>query len=79
MHLHTYLSAVGHNSHIAGNNSRDVGFLGCINNLMHKFHILIIDDSVHCEVALHAMLGTCSSYLTQVVNSKMIGRMRAHI
>ena len=22
--------------------------LGCINNLMHKFHILIIDDRVHC-------------------------------
>ena len=75
MYLHTYLMAIQHDSHIAGNHSRDFCFDGSVNNLVHHIDIFTIDDGIDCEIALQPMLVTDFCYFLQVIYRKGIGRM----
>ena len=40
---------------------------------MHQLHILVVDDGVDGQIALHAVLGTDSSNVVQVVDGEMVG------
>ena len=75
MHFQSYLPAIGHHSHIGGDNGRNARFVGGIANLMHRRDILTIDDGIHREIGLHSVLITGGCYFPQIVNREMIGRM----
>ena len=71
----SYLITVGHDSHIAGYNSRDACLLGCINDFFHRSYILIIYHGVYRQICLNAMLIAGGSYFAQVVDGEMVGRV----
>ena len=79
MHLLSHFVAIAHHGHIAGNDGRDACCLGGIDNGFHRRQVVIIDDGVHRQVALHAMLGTRGCDFVQVIDVKMVGRMRPHV
>ena len=41
--------------------------------LVHQLQVLAVDDGVHRQVRLHAVLAARSSNLAQVVNGKVVG------
>ena len=73
MHLHTLLPAVCHHSHIGSDNSRNLRLISGIYDVVHKLHVLVIDDGVDGKITLHAVLGARGNYLTKVVDGEMIG------
>ena len=75
MHLLSHFVAIAHHGHIAGNDGRDACCLGGIDNGFHRRQVVIIDDGVHRQVALHAMLGTRGCDFVQIIDVKMVGRM----
>ena len=79
MHLLSHRSAIGHHRHIRGDDSRDARLLGRIHNLVHQRDILVVDDGIHREVRLDAVLITRFGNLLQIGNSEGAGRMCPHI
>ena len=73
MHLHTLLPAVCHHSHVGSDDSRNLRLIGSVDDVVHKLHVLVIDDGVDGKITLHAVLGARGSYLTKVVDGEMIG------
>ena len=70
VNLHAHLSTVLHYGHIAGDDGADAGLAGSVYNLVHQVDVLVVDDGVHGEVALHAVLLTGGGYLLQVVDGE---------
>ena len=79
VHLHTYLTGIENGSHIAGNDSRDVGFFGGIDDAAHKIHITVEHHGIHRQVALHATFTAPCGYLMKVVDSEIVRRLGSHI
>ena len=75
VNLYAHLTAVAHNSHVGSYHRRDASLLRRVDDLVHQLHILVVDDGVHGEIALHAVLCADGCYLVQVLNSEMVGRM----
>ena len=75
MNFFTHFVAIAHHSHIAGDDGRDARLLGSINDFLHRRDVVVVNHCVDGEVSLDAMLVAGGSNLTQVVDSKMIGRM----
>ena len=73
VYLLTNAVAVGHHRHITGDNSRDTGLLGGIDDGVHLFDVLAIDDGVDREIRLDAMISTGLGDLMQVVDGEGIG------
>ena len=79
MNLLPHLVTIGHHSHIAGNDGRDAGLLGGIDNLVHQGDVLAIDDGVDGKIALDAVLIAGSGYLAQVIDGECRCRMGTHV
>ena len=75
MNLLSDFTTVRHDSHVRRNDSRNLSLLGSIDYLVHQLHILVVDDGVDGQIALHAVLGTDSSDVVQVVYGEMVGRV----
>ena len=75
VNLNAHLAAVAHNSHVGSYHRRDICLLRRVDDLVHQLHILVVNDGVYGEIALHAVLCADGCYLVQVVNSEMVGRM----
>ena len=73
MHLHPHTVAIGHHRHIAGNDGRDVGLAGSVHNLVHRLDVLTVDDGVHGEVGLNAVLLTGLRDFAEIVDGERIG------
>ena len=71
MNLHAYAVGVLHHRNIAGYDGAHTALLGHIHYLMHQLHIIIIDDSVHCEVGLDTLLTAHTHYLTQIISGEV--------
>lgn len=56
MHLHAFLTAVGHHGHIGSDDSRHAGLHSSIDDRMHRLHILIVDDGVDREIRFDVVL-----------------------
>ena len=70
---------IGHHRHVAGDDGRDACCLGGIDNLVHQFDVLTIDDGVHREVRLDAVLVAGGCNLFQVVNGERRGGVGSHV
>ena len=79
MNLLSDFTTVRHDSHVRRNDSRNLSLLGSIDYLAHQLYVLVVDDGVDGQIALHAVLGTDGSNVVQVVDGEMIGRVRAHV
>ena len=79
MHLLTDASGKVHDRYITGNDSRNARFFGRPHNGAHLLHIIIINNHVHRQVTLHAMIVAHTGYFTQIINRKSAGRARTHI
>ena len=79
MNFLTYLITIAHHSHVTGDYCRNTSLLGSINDFFHRLNVVIIDYRINGKISLDAMLIAGSSNLTQIVDSKMIGRMRTHV
>ena len=79
MHLQPDAVAIGHHRHVAGDDSADVGLLGGIANLAHGSQVLTIDDGIHREIRLDAVLLARQRNDLQVVDGEVIGRVRPHV
>ena len=79
MHLHAYLSAVGHHRHVAGNDRRHLGLMGGVDDLSHGLKVLAVDYGVDGEVALHAVLVAGGGNLLEVIDGEMVCRVGAHV
>ena len=75
VYLLSYLITVGHDSHIAGYNSRDACLLGSINDFFHRSNIVIIYHSIYRQICLDAVFIAGGCYFAQVVDGKMVGRV----
>ena len=74
-----YLAGVGHHGHVGGDDGRDAGLLGGTHDGTHQGDVLVVDDGVHGEVALHAVLVARTGYFAQVVDGERIGRTGTHV
>ena len=79
VHLLTNLTGIAHHRHIGSNHSRNAGFLGRINNGAHQRYVFIINNGIHREITLHAVLITRAGNFTQIIDGKRIGRTGTHI
>ena len=79
VHLLSHAVAIGHHSHIAGDDGRDTCLMGSVDDLMHQGDILAINDGVDREIALDAMLLTSGGHLFQVVDGEGGGRVGPHV
>ena len=50
MYLHTLLATIGHHSDITGYHSRYLSLNSSVNNLMHQFDVLAIDNGVDRQI-----------------------------
>lgn len=66
VNLYAHLTAVAHNSHVGSYHRRDASLLRRVDDLVHQLHILVVDDGVYGEIALHAVLCADGCYLVQV-------------
>ena len=73
MNLLAHFIAIAHYSHIAGDDGRDACLLGSIDDFLHRWDVVIVDDSIDGEIGLDTMLVAGSSNLTQIIDSKMVG------
>ena len=71
--------AVAHHGHVAGDDGRDAGVVGGIDNLAHERHVLVVDDGVDGEVALNAVCGGSGGYLAEVAEGEGAGRAGTHV
>lgn len=72
MNLLAHFIAIAHYSHIAGDDSRDACLLGSIDDFLHRWDVVIVDDSIDGEIGLDTMLVAGSSNLTQIIDSKWL-------
>ena len=79
MHLHAHLAAVSHHGHVGGDDGRHTGSHGGINDLMHRVHVLVVDDGVDRQIGLDAMRTAGRHDVVQVVKVKVIGTVRPHV
>ncbi len=79
MHLLPDGVAIVHHGHIAGDDCRDAGLLGGIDNLVHQRDVLVVDDGVDRQIGLYTMTVALAGYVAQVVDGKRAGRMGAHV
>ena len=79
VHFDTDLSCILDDALVGGNDGRDaVGFDG-VQQLVHLLHFLVINHRIDCDIALYAVLVAGFGQLTQVVQSEVFRRARAHI
>lgn len=79
MHLHAFLAAVGHHRHVGGDDGRHTGFDGCIDDGVHRLHILVVDDGVDREIGLDVMRPACGDDVVEVVEIEVVGGVGAHV
>ena len=66
MHLLPHPITIGHNGHVGSYHGRDTRLFGSIDDLVHQRDVLTIDDGVHRQVTLDAMLTTGGCHLLTV-------------
>ena len=79
VYLLSHPVAIGHHSYVAGNHSRDTSLFGGIDDLAHQWDVLAIDNRVHRQIALDAMLIAGGGDLLQVVDGERGSGMRPHV
>ena len=79
MNLNPDLTAIGHDSYVAGYDSTYLSLLGSIHDFMHRRDVIGINYCVDCEVGLHTCLVTDGSYFLEVVDGKSVGTMGTHV
>ena len=79
VHLHAYLAAIDHHGDIGGDDSRNAGLTGCVDDGVHRGHVLVIDDGVDGEIGLHAMLVADARDVVKIADVEMIGTVRPHV
>ena len=79
MHLDTHLPAILHHRHIRGDDGCDASLAGGIYYLVHQGNVLAIDNGIHRQVRLHPSITTLCRNVAQVVQRKVVGRVRAHV
>ena len=79
MHLLSHLPAILHHSDIAGDNCRYAGLLGGIDNLMHQWDILTVNDGIHGEITLDAVFLAFTGDVAQVVDGEHGGGVGPHV
>ena len=79
MYLLPHPVAIGHHGHIRGDDGGDARLFGSIDDLVHQGNILAVDDGVHRQVTLDAMLIAGGGNLLQVVDSERRGRVCPHV
>ena len=79
MHFLPNAATIAHHGHVAGNDGGDTGLVGSVANALHEFDVLVVNDGVHRQVALHALHFTLSGNVAQVVYGKPTGTVRPHI
>ena len=73
MNLLAHFIAIAHYSHIAGDDGRDACLLGGIDDFLHRWDVVVVDDCIDGEIGLDTMLVAGGSNLTQIINGKMVG------
>ena len=79
VHFHALLAAVDHHGDIGGDDGADTGLHGGVDDLVHRRHVLVVDDRVDSEIGLDAMLVAGLRDLTEVLDGEMVGGMGAHV
>ena len=72
-------STILHDGHVTGDDGRNTGLAGRIDDVVHLRDVLAIDDSVHRQVRLHAMLTADGRNITEVVDGKCRRRPSTHV
>ena len=54
------------------NNSRYTCFFGSIHYLMHQINIIIIQNSIYCQVAVNVVFVTNMNYFFQIFGRKLL-------
>ena len=79
MHLLPHPIAIGHHRHVGGNDGRDAGLSGCIDDLVHQRDVLAIDDGIDSKITLDAVFVALTGNIAQVVDGERRGRVRPHV
>ena len=79
VHLLSHLITIGHHGHVGGDDGRDAGLLGSVDDLVHQGDVLAVDDGIDGEVALDAVRLTFLGDVTQVVDGEHGGGVRPHV
>ena len=79
MHFLPNAATIAHHGHVAGNDGGDTGLVGSVANAVHKFDVLVVNDGVHRQVALHTLHFTLPGNVAQVVNGKPARAVCPHI
>ena len=79
VHLHALLPAVCHHGNVAGNDRRYLRLHSGIHYLVHRVDILAVDNGVHRQIRLHTRCITLGGNIAQIVDGKVVGRVRTHV
>ena len=79
VHLHSLLAAVVHHRHIRGDDGRDAGFCGGIDDAAHVGQVTVVDKGVHREVGFHTLLIASLGDFAQILDIEVVGTVGAHI
>ena len=79
MHLHPNLAGIVHGRHVAGDDGRETGLLGSIDDAVQQVYVLVVNHGVDREIALDVVLVADAHNLVQVVDGKVVRRAGAHV
>lgn len=73
------LPGVGHGGDVAGDNGRDAGVAGSVDDTAHEFYIVVVDDGIDGKVTFHTVFPAYTGYFPQVVEREIVGTPGPHI
>ena len=79
VYLHANRAGKQDGRHVAGDDGAHLGVTGGGDNLAHVVHVLVIDDGIHRQVALHAVLVAPLGDGAQVVKREVDAGARTHV
>ena len=79
MHFHADIAGVGHGGDVAGDNGRNAGVASGVDDALHEFYIVVVDDGIDGEITFHTVFPTYTGYFTQIVEREIIRTPSPHI
>ena len=70
--LHPYFAAIHYDRHVGGDDCIHAGFPGCIEGLVCRFYIFLIQNNIERQICLHAVFTAYRHYFLEVLRLEIV-------